>query len=58
MGLPVSTTVAIVGAITGVGLARGVRNVNFKTLVKIITMWFLGFPVVAGITSLIVYLLG
>ncbi|OYT38450.1 MAG: hypothetical protein B6U89_05880, partial [Desulfurococcales archaeon ex4484_58] len=56
MGLPVSTTVAIVGAITGVGLARGIRNVNFKTLFKIISMWFLGFPVVAGLTALILYI--
>ena len=57
LGLPVSTTVAIVGAITGVGLARGVKSVNFKTLFKIISMWFLGFPVVASITALIVYIL-
>ncbi len=57
MGLPVSTTVAIVGAIAGVGLARGVSSVNFKTLFKIISMWFLGFPVVAGLTILIMYLL-
>lgn len=51
LGLPVSTTVAIVGAITGVGLARGISSVNFKTLAKIVSMWFLGFPVVAGITA-------
>jgi len=51
MGLPVSTTVSIVGAIAGIGLARGVRSVNFKTLAKIILMWFLGFPVVAGISA-------
>jgi len=51
MGLPVSTTVAVVGAITGVGLAKGVSSINFKTLFRIITMWFIGFPVVAGLTA-------
>jgi len=56
LGLPVSTTVAIVGAITGVGLARGVKNVDYRTLFRIIAMWFIGFPVVAGLTALIMYL--
>ncbi|RLG80481.1 MAG: inorganic phosphate transporter [Thermoprotei archaeon] len=53
MGLPVSTTLAVVGAIAGVGFARGIRSVNLRTLAKITAMWFLGFPVVAGITALI-----
>lgn len=46
LGLPVSTTVAIVGAIGGVGLARGLSYVNFKTLFKIILTWFIGFPAI------------
>lgn len=56
LGLPVSTTVAIVGAITGVGLARGVRSINTKTIFKIITMWFIGFPAVAGLTALLTFI--
>ncbi|MEM0355659.1 MAG: inorganic phosphate transporter [Desulfurococcaceae archaeon] len=46
LGLPVSTTVAIVGSIGGVGLARGLRYVNLKTLFKIILTWFIGFPTI------------
>ncbi len=57
MGLPVSTTVSIVGAVAGVGLARGVKNVNMRLLGKIIAAWFIGFPVVAGLTGLLVYIL-
>lgn len=50
LGLPVSTTVAIVGAIAGVGLARGARYVNFKTLFRIILMWFIGFPFILALS--------
>jgi len=47
LGLPVSTTVSIVGAVAGIGFARGLRSVNVKTLVKIVSAWFLAFPIVA-----------
>ena len=57
MGLPVSTTVSIVGAVAGVGLARGVSNVNLRLLAKIITAWFIGFPFVAGLTALMLFFL-
>ncbi len=55
LGLPVSTTVSIVGAVAGVGLARGVKNVNLRLLGKIVAAWFLGFPFVAGLTMLMLY---
>ncbi len=57
LGLPVSTTVSIVGAVAGVGLARGVKNVNMKLLGKIVAAWFIGFPVVAGLTWIMVNIL-
>ncbi len=57
MGLPVSTTVSIVGAVAGVGLARGVKYVNLRLLTKIIAAWFIGFPFVAGLTALMLYFL-
>lgn len=50
LGLPVSTTVAVVGSIAGVGLARGAHYVNFKTLFKIILMWFIGFPSILALS--------
>ncbi len=57
MGLPVSTTVSIVGAVAGVGFAKGIKAVNLKLLSKIVAAWFIGFPFVAGLTGLFVYLL-
>lgn len=47
LGLPVSTTVSIVGAVAGIGFARGLKSVNIRTLIKIVSAWFLAFPVVA-----------
>ncbi len=54
LGLPVSTTVAIVGAVAGVGFAKGVESVNIKTLAKIVAAWFIAFPVVAGLAMLFI----
>lgn len=55
LGLPVSTTVAVVGAIAGVGLARGIEYLNVKTLLKIVAMWFIGFPFVAFLSWTMVW---
>lgn len=46
LGLPSSTTNIIVGSIVGVGLARGIKQVNFRTYTKIMITWATGFPVV------------
>ncbi|WP_027178226.1 inorganic phosphate transporter [Maridesulfovibrio bastinii] len=54
MGLPVSTTHASVGAVVGVGLARGFSAVNFKVLWKIVIYWLLTVPI-AALTSIIIY---
>ena len=52
LGLPVSTTVSIVGAVAGIGFARGLKSVNIKTLIKIMSAWFLAFPIVAVLAIL------
>ncbi len=52
LGLPVSTTVAIVGAVAGIGFAKGVKNVNIKLLMKIITVWTAAVPVVALMSAI------
>lgn len=61
LGLPTSTTNIIVSSIVGVGLARGIRQVNFRTYTKIMITWATGFPValVAGgaLAALLRYLL-
>jgi len=52
MGLPVSTTHTLVGAILGVGLARGITAINRKIVGSIFTSWLATIPVAAGLTVL------
>ena len=54
MGIPVSTSQAIVGAVIGAGLTRGVHNVNFGVFKRIAIAWVTS-PTVAG---LLTYLVG
>ncbi len=56
LGLPVSTTIAIVGSVAGVGLAKGIKAINFKTLMRIITTWVIELPAVMA-TSALLYML-
>jgi PiT family inorganic phosphate transporter len=54
MGLPVSTTHAAVGAVVGVGLARGFSAVDFGVLGRIVIYWLLTVPI-AAFTSIIIF---
>ncbi|MHC4601022.1 MAG: inorganic phosphate transporter [Planctomycetota bacterium] len=51
--LPVSTTHTLVGAIFGVGLARGLAAVNRKVTRNIFTSWFVTVPAAAVLTILL-----
>ena len=53
LGLPVSTSQAIVGAIIGIGIVN--RNVNLSALPKIFSAWVLT-PVGAAVISFLLYL--
>ncbi|MBN2725322.1 MAG: anion permease [Deltaproteobacteria bacterium] len=60
VGVPVSTSQAVVGAVLGIGIIRGVKTVNTSTLVKIIFGW-IGTPAVSfgltwGITAAVLKL--
>lgn len=46
IGVPVSASQAIVGAVLGIGFIKGVQTINFKMLGKISTGWLLS-PLVA-----------
>lgn len=54
LGLPVSTTHAAVGAVVGVGMARGFRAVDFRVLGKIVLYWILTVPI-AALTSILIF---
>ncbi|MCH9622020.1 MAG: Low-affinity inorganic phosphate transporter 1 [Chlamydiia bacterium] len=53
LGLPISTTHAIVGAVLGVGLARGLSALNFKLIKGIFMSWVITIPSAAVFTVLI-----
>lgn len=46
-GIPVSTTHASVGAVLGVGIANGVREVDWNVMGKVFLSWILTIPIVA-----------
>ncbi|MFO8164452.1 MAG: anion permease [Thermodesulfobacteriota bacterium] len=52
VGVPVSTSQSIVGSVVGVGLIKGVKTVNTRTLVEIGIGW-VSTPISAGIISYI-----
>jgi len=43
-GLPISTTHTVVGAILGVGMARGIAAINLKTVGSIFMSWIVTIP--------------
>ncbi len=57
LGMPVSTTISIVGAIAGVGLAKGIKAVNLRTLLKIFSAWIVAVPAVIGLSIASYFLL-
>ena len=57
LGLPISTTHTLVGAVLGVGLARGISAVNFNTVRDIIISWIVTIPAGACLAILCFYIL-
>ena len=47
IGVPVSTSQAVIGAVLGVGIVKGISTVSGRTLVNIIIAWLLT-PAIAG----------
>lgn len=57
MGLPISTTHCIVGAVLGVGLARGISALNLRVLRDIALSWIITIPSSAIVCILLFYLI-
>ncbi|MGB9614056.1 MAG: inorganic phosphate transporter [Fervidobacterium sp.] len=51
-GFPISTTHTVVGAVTGVGLARGIEVVNTSVLKDILISWFITVPFSVGVSAI------
>jgi len=56
-GIPVSTTHTLVGAVLGVGVARGVSALNLGVVGKIFLSWIVTLPVGAVLSIIFFYLL-
>ena len=57
LGFPVSTTHTLVGAVLGVGLARGIGSLNLRVMRDIFASWAVTIPVGAGLSIAFYYLL-
>jgi PiT family inorganic phosphate transporter len=53
-GIPVSTSAAIVGAVVGVGLVKGIKAISKRTMMTILLGWFLT-PTFAAVASFLLY---
>jgi PiT family inorganic phosphate transporter len=53
MGLPVSTSHALVGGVVGIGLVQSLNSVKFQTLQGIATAWLVTVPVSALLSAAI-----
>jgi PiT family inorganic phosphate transporter len=54
LGIPISTSSAIVGAVIGVGLVKGARSISRKTIWTILIGWALT-PTSAALASYVIY---
>ncbi|KFZ39068.1 inorganic phosphate transporter PiT family protein [Shewanella mangrovi] len=51
-GLPISTTQTLVGAVLGVGMARGIAAININVVRNIVVSWVVTLPAGAGLSIL------
>ncbi|MGK0374095.1 MAG: PiT family inorganic phosphate transporter [Arenicella sp.] len=56
-GLPISTTHTLVGAVLGVGLARGIGALNLKVVGNIFMSWIVTLPAGAGFAIIFFFIL-
>ncbi|MEH6608336.1 MAG: inorganic phosphate transporter [Halioglobus sp.] len=55
-GLPISTTHTLVGAVLGVGFARGIAALNLRTVSSIFMSWIITLPAGAGLAIIFFFL--
>ncbi len=53
LGLPVSTSHALVGGVVGIGLVQDIKSVKFQTLQGIATAWLVTVPISAVLSATI-----
>ncbi|QIR13556.1 inorganic phosphate transporter [Shewanella aestuarii] len=56
-GLPISTTQTLVGAVLGVGMARGIAAINIGVVRNIVVSWVVTLPAGAGLSIVFFYMI-
>ena len=56
-GLPISTTQTLVGAVLGVGMARGIAALNLNVVRNIVVSWVVTLPIGAALSIVFFYML-
>ena len=54
IGVPVSTSQAVIGAVLGIGIVKGISTVERRTLINILIGWFFT-PTIAAVIALSIY---
>ena len=57
VGLPISTTHTLVGAVLGVGMARGINALNLSVVRGIFMSWVITLPIGAGLAIIFFFIL-
>ena len=57
MGFPISTTHTLVGAVLGIGLARGIDYLNLKVVRDIAVSWIITIPAGGGLSAIFYFIL-
>ena len=56
-GIPISTTHTLVGAVLGVGFARGISAIDLGVVGRIFVSWIVTIPAGAALTIVIFFVL-
>jgi len=56
-GLPISTTQTLVGAVLGVGMARGIAAINISVVRNIVISWVITLPIGASLSIIFFWIL-
>ncbi|QLE86848.1 inorganic phosphate transporter [Shewanella sp. Scap07] len=56
-GLPISTTQTLVGAVLGVGMARGIAAINIGVVRNIVVSWVITLPAGAGLSIMFFFMI-
>lgn len=57
LGMPISTTFVIVGAVMGVGFARGFGAIDLKVIRRIFASWLVTIPISAALSAVLFWIL-